>query len=602
MADPKLPSVDEWWRRFDEPGATEGPAWLSVLNEARRAGGGFDVDQSLVALRNIASQIPEGGWARAAELVRHQLEVRHGDANLLEEVATRLRYLANECGVEESRTHARSLHLRGALLVRLNRAEEAETELCDALLELRDDPIVTLQVLDTLGHALHTQGFWEEARIVLRDLITRRQAAGDILGVVISSGGLILLELDTGNFAAAELIARQALEKALQEPTVPLLSRIRILSMRITALIELGELSLAQQAARTLKDWLRGVHSRKHHLRGFACLALARVAFEQGQYENVAPWLDRAASSFSMDEHLALLHYWRAALNATPVDEAWVQKMNELCSSSDGSPEAMVRSNILAAEKLPLSRKERQAFLDRALQAAVQSNHRRLIELVDHAMTRLSPEDAADRMVRRFTGRSLHELRQTSRVDASIVFIDLVDFTLRSNDLTPDEVMSTSRSLFELAAPSLSKYRVRPLAYLGDGLLAAAEGDSHARRALRFAVEVTQRAARMTSVRFALGQRWGLDVRAGLASGQVVLGLLGSLLKLEFTAIGRTVNLASRLQSQANPREVVVLAETFIAAGELRSAEAHPETLTLKGFSTPIEVYRLILDRQGNNR
>lgn len=109
------------------------------------------------------------------------------------------------------------------------------------------------------------------------------------------------------------------------------------------------------------------------------------------------------------------------------------------------------------------------------------------------------------------------------------------------------------RSLFELTAPLLARHRVRPLQHLGDGLLSVAQGEEHAARGLAFAEDLTERATRISQVRYALGEQLGLEVRAGVASGPVVLGRLGSLSKLEYLAIGRTTNLAARLQGVADP-------------------------------------------------
>jgi adenylate cyclase len=195
-------------------------------------------------------------------------------------------------------------------------------------------------------------------------------------------------------------------------------------------------------------------------------------------------------------------------------------------------------------------------------------------------------------MVARFSGRDPEELARTTEEEATIVFVDLVDFTPRAGTLPPAEVMSTVRGFFELAVPLLVEEKIRPLSCLGDGLLAISEGSEHAARGLAFARRLVARAGRASIARTALGERWGLAVRAGVASGPVVKGVLGNLLKLEYAAIGLTTNLAARLQSKANPGEVLCSARTAAAA----DIEAREEMLELKGFATPIGAVRLEVD------
>ena len=137
-------------------------------------------------------------------------------------------------------------------------------------------------------------------------------------------------------------------------------------------------------------------------------------------------------------------------------------------------------------------------------------------------------------------------------------------------------------------------FKVRPLQYQGDGLLAVCQGEGHASRGLEFAKALVARTLRVTEVRTALGDKWGLTVRAGVASGPTVLGVLGSHYKLECQAIGRTVNLASRLQGQAEPGQVCAALSTMQAAG-LDTSSNSLEQAPLKGFPAPEQFARIAL-------
>ena len=81
-------------------------------------------------------------------------------------------------------------------------------------------------------------------------------------------------------------------------------------------------------------------------------------------------------------------------------------------------------------------------------------------------------------------------------------------------------------------------------------------------------------------------------MRAGVNSGQVVFGLLGSSFKQEWLAIGKTTNLAARLQACGEVGEVVTLPEIAEAASiDLAMGTIEPHEL--KGFSEPVPLLRI---------
>src|SRR4029079_6786934 len=113
---------------------------------------------------------------------------------------------------------------------------------------------------------------------------------------------------------------------------------------------------------------------------------------------------------------------------------------------------------------------------------------------VDDATGQLDPSAHSERIARRFSGRSRRELQQTTREEVTIIFADLVNFTPRTLELEPEDVMETVRGLFELGVPIMTKHRVTPISYMGDGLLAICQGEEHQRRGLSFARDLVARA------------------------------------------------------------------------------------------------------------
>jgi class 3 adenylate cyclase len=255
--------------------------------------------------------------------------------------------------------------------------------------------------------------------------------------------------------------------------------------------------------------------------------------------------------------------------------------------------EAEVQTRLLLARKAfeANDRDRGRTLLDAAYGRVMSSNNPLWMHWLDEAASELDPPLLSERLATRFSGRARAELQETKREDVTIIFADLVNFTPRTLELTPEEVMRTVRGLFELGVPLLTKHQVSPLTYMGDGLLAIAQGDDHAKRGLAFARELVARTGRMSKVRRLLDSGWPIDLRAGVATGPVVLGSLGTLFKTDFAAIGVTTNLAARLQAQAQPGEVMAARTTIEQAG----LDLPAESLKLKGFEKwePIEACRM---------
>src|SRR5262249_5342540 len=84
-----------------------------------------------------------------------------------------------------------------------------------------------------------------------------------------------------------------------------------------------------------------------------------------------------------------------------------------------------------------------------------------------------------------------------------------------------------------------------------------------------------------------------IQIAIGMGGGQVVAGCMGSKDRVDYTVLGRRVNLASRLCSQAGPGQVFIDEATREGLGEQIEVASLPP-LTLKGFDEPIPAFRLI--------
>ncbi|HEX6844566.1 MAG TPA: adenylate/guanylate cyclase domain-containing protein [Actinomycetota bacterium] len=113
----------------------------------------------------------------------------------------------------------------------------------------------------------------------------------------------------------------------------------------------------------------------------------------------------------------------------------------------------------------------------------------------------------------------------------------------------------------------------------------------HAMHALRCAIAMQVRQAELNA------EGWGVDdlpemgVGIGVNTGSVIAGTVGGAGRLEYTVVGDAVNIASRLQSEAEGGEIVAAASTVAAASEVA---AEPIGMrTVRGREEPVEVYRI---------
>ncbi len=173
-----------------------------------------------------------------------------------------------------------------------------------------------------------------------------------------------------------------------------------------------------------------------------------------------------------------------------------------------------------------------------------------------------------------------------SKRDVTVMFADIRGFTTFSEHLPPEEVVSQLNSLLEVMVECTFANEGTLDKYIGDAILvlfnAPLEQPDHVQRAIRTALAIQQRLA---------GHPTGLSVGIGLHCGEAVVGNIGTWQRLEYTAIGNTVNIASRLCSVARPGEIIV-SEAIVSglAGEGNFEPLQP--VSVKGIQQPLICYR----------
>ena len=189
----------------------------------------------------------------------------------------------------------------------------------------------------------------------------------------------------------------------------------------------------------------------------------------------------------------------------------------------------------------------------------------------------------------RFSDLYLEETRGQTR-EISVLFADLQGFTSFSERSDPMDVSAMLNEYFEVAVPMIAnKYGGEVDKLIGDAIMVTfnTRGDQpdHAVRAVRVGLFLQKATARIVE-RHPGWPRF----RVGINSGEAMVGLVGAEGGRAYTAIGDTVNLASRLEGQAIAGQVVVGAGTYHALPDGTKVELLGG-VQVKGKEVPIEAY-----------
>jgi class 3 adenylate cyclase len=183
------------------------------------------------------------------------------------------------------------------------------------------------------------------------------------------------------------------------------------------------------------------------------------------------------------------------------------------------------------------------------------------------------------------------------------MFCDLVDSTMLSAHLDPEELRTVVQGYQAACAAIIERYAGSIAQYLGDGLLvyfgypAAHEDD--AARAVRAALAIVGIIHELPLPNTQLPHP--LRVRIGIHTGLVVVGEMGGGAKRELLALGETPNLAARLQSLAIPNTVVLSTATYrLIEGYFTCQSLGAQTL--KGVPQLFEVYKVLGESGAQSR
>ncbi|GAB4054688.1 adenylate/guanylate cyclase domain-containing protein [Spirosoma litoris] len=185
-------------------------------------------------------------------------------------------------------------------------------------------------------------------------------------------------------------------------------------------------------------------------------------------------------------------------------------------------------------------------------------------------------------------------LSASETVVATVLFIDICGFTAISERESPDTVVRLVNRYFDVMVKEIIGQGGYVDKFMGDAVMAVFRGEYHFDRAVEAALAVRTQIATLKDS-LASNPDYHPQVSIGINTGEMVSGNIGSttLRRLDYTVIGDAVNTAQRLQSAAQPGQIVITETAQQEIAESFTCERIGE-VKLKNKAEPVVIYNVI--------
>jgi class 3 adenylate cyclase len=147
----------------------------------------------------------------------------------------------------------------------------------------------------------------------------------------------------------------------------------------------------------------------------------------------------------------------------------------------------------------------------------------------------------------------------------TVLFADVANYTSMAEKLDPEEIHQMMDECFKILMDEIHKYEGTINQFTGDGVMALfgapVAHEDHAQRACHAALSI-QKALEIFEEKIKNDFRADFKMRIGLNSGPVIVGSIGDDLRMDYTAVGDTTNIASRIENMAKPGTSLVSSHT----------------------------------------
>ncbi|MBT4863969.1 MAG: adenylate/guanylate cyclase domain-containing protein [Planctomycetaceae bacterium] len=185
--------------------------------------------------------------------------------------------------------------------------------------------------------------------------------------------------------------------------------------------------------------------------------------------------------------------------------------------------------------------------------------------------------------------------RTTQRREATVIFTDIRGFTRFSEQLPAEQVVEFLNAFLEEMTSAIMDHQGMLDKYIGDAVMGVfgvpvIHGD-HPQRALKAAIDMRER---LHALNHKLEQQGlpALSIGIGLHTGELLIGAIGSTRRLDYTVIGDTVNVASRIEGMTRSYPVEILLSDSTRAAIADDVTLHEiATVTVKNRDEPITIW-----------
>lgn len=201
-------------------------------------------------------------------------------------------------------------------------------------------------------------------------------------------------------------------------------------------------------------------------------------------------------------------------------------------------------------------------------------------------------------LVRRLVAGDMSAEIGGERCTVTLLFTDIADFTAISESTEPMELMQEVSEYFAEVSATLIEHGATIDKYIGDAIMAMwnapVRQENHVSQACQAALDAAAVIKRLNERRVADG-RPPFRTRFGLHVGEAVVGNVGSAERMNYTALGETVNLAARLEGLNKQLGTqILLSEAMLQAAPADAVVRPVDMVRPKGASRPVRVYELI--------
>jgi len=182
-----------------------------------------------------------------------------------------------------------------------------------------------------------------------------------------------------------------------------------------------------------------------------------------------------------------------------------------------------------------------------------------------------------------------------THVFSTVMFVDIVGFTAKSETMSPQAVAELLNEFYTYVTHSVHLFKGTIDKYIGDCAMIVfgvpEPDDDHVYHAIAYAIFLQRMTKRINTIRVARNKS-PVHYRIGINCGEMLAGNMGSAKRMQYTVVGDSVNLASRLASIAGTDQIMISEETYMIPHVKRRIIAQKyQSLQVRGKVEPVSTY-----------